>query len=31
MATSQDSVTPDELREAIQGISARIDEIGVRL
>jgi len=31
MATSQDSVTPDDLRGVIQSISTRIDEIGVRL
>ena len=31
MSTPQDVKTPDELRAAIQGISTRIDEIGVRL
>lgn len=31
LSTPQDVKTPDELRDVIQGISTRIDEIGVRL
>ena len=31
MSTPQETRTPDDLREVIQGISTRIDEIGVRL
>jgi hypothetical protein len=31
MSTPQDDKSPDELRDVIQGMSTRIDEIGVRL